>query len=540
MSENERIDETDRRDSTLKNGGRTAYVHTRIIKKLKSINSDTKFTLLFGMLYGLLSYIDAFLYILGDMVMMNSQIPSSILFIKSVLVLPVTFFFIVIVQKGLKFLSQPRMLEVILIILSMFFLFFGFVIWPYRGRLQPDFFWSRDIFSDGKMKARHMDFFFPIFLVFSEWSSTILYLVAELWGSLIISFMFFSRAIHQCTEAQVKKFLPTVSLISGIVMLSSGLLTKSLNSYRDGLPYHLKERLFSYVFVATSMLTVVTAMTSFFIDKVTTKEDSDYEGKKVQNARKMGFVKSLGIMKRSRFLMAMTETVVASSVCSNIFEATYRGGIILGAAQASSPRSSYMNKLNAMAQIITSVFLLVMFFRPATHLIERRGWISVAIVAPAVAIIALLLFFPMVFFNNIAEDDQVLPREGYMGSFVLENYAGMFLTTVIRISKYCFFDVAKEAASIRVSPIHRHSFRGIHDGLGINIGKTIGSVYCTLITVVFDVRDVRNMVSISTVFVGVFCIIWIRSVFYISRKYRESIERNDFINVELAECRDNQ
>ncbi|AFN83847.1 ATP/ADP translocase [Encephalitozoon romaleae SJ-2008] len=535
MSENEHTDAVERRDKQFEKEGHSACIHTRIIKKLESINSDTKSTLLFGLLYALLSYIDAFLYILGDMVMMSSQIPSSILFIKSVLVLPVTFFFIVIVQKGLKFLSQPRMLEVILIISSMFFLFFGFVVWPYRGRLQQDFFWSRDIFSDGKMKVRHLDFFFPIFLVFNEWSSTILYLVAELWGSLIISFMFFSRAIHQCTEAQVKKFLPTVSLISGIVMLSSGLLTKNLNSYRDGLPYHKKERLFSYVFVATSMLTVITAMASFFVDRTIPKEDSEYESKKVQKARKMGFVKSLRIMRRSRFLMAMTEAVVAASVCSNIFEATYRGGIILGAAQASSPRSSYMNKLNAMTQIITSVFLLVMFFKPATHLIERRGWLLVAIVAPAVAIITLLLFFPMVFFNNITEDDQILPTEGHMGRFVLENYAGMFLTTIIRISKYCFFDVAKEAASIRVSPIHRHSFRGIHDGLGINIGKTIGSVYCTLITVVFDVRDVRNMVSISTVFVGVFCVIWIRSVFYISKKYKESIEKNDFINVELAE-----
>ncbi|ADM12364.1 ATP/ADP translocase [Encephalitozoon intestinalis ATCC 50506] len=536
MLENECTDLAGCEDKILGKERHCASIYSRTLQRINDISNDTKATLLFSLLYALLSYIDAFLYILGDMVMMNTQIPSSILFIKSVLVLPVTFFFIVIVQKGLKFLSQPRILEVVLIILSVFFLLFGLVIWPCSKKLQPDFFWSRDIFSDGKMKIRHLDFFFPIFLVFNEWASTVLYLVAELWGSLIISFMFFSRAIHQSTEAQLKKFLPVVSLISGMVLLSSGLLTRSLNSYRDTLPYSKKESLFSQVFVVTSILTAVSAITSYFTDKFTPKDDREYGSKKEYKDHKMGFTKSLRIMRKSRFLMAMTESVIATSVCSNIFEATYRGGVVLGAVQASLSGSSYINKLNAMAQIITSAFLIVMFFRPATHLIERKGWFLVAITAPAIAIITLVLFFPMVFFNNISEDEVITPREGYLGSFVLENYTGMFLNTIIKISKYCFFDVAKEAASIRVPPSHRHSFRGIHDGLGINIGKTIGSVYCTLITVVFDVRDVRNMVSISTVFVGIFCIMWVRSVLYINKKYKESIEKNDFINVELTEC----
>ncbi|CAD25761.1 similarity to ADP/ATP CARRIER PROTEIN [Encephalitozoon cuniculi GB-M1] len=535
MSENREIDATDRRDKTFDKEKLRPHVYSSVAGGMRSTSGDTKAVLLFSLLFALLSYIDAFLYVLGDMVMMNTQMPSSILFIKSVLVLPMTFFFIVIVQKGLRYLSQPRMLEVILIISSVFFLLFGFVIWPYCKRLQPDFFWSRDIFSDGKMKTRHLDFFFPIFLVFSEWASTMLYLVAELWGSLIISFMFFSRAIHQCTEAQVKKFLPTISLISAVVFLSSGLLTKSLNSRRDALPYHEKERLFSQVFIVTSALTVMSAITSFFTDRALAKDDPRHKGKKEHKVRKIGFAGSLKMMQKSRFLRAMTESVVAASVCSNIFEAIYRGGIVLGAVQSSTSKSSYMNRLNAMAQIITSIFLLVMFFKPATHLIERRGWFPVAITAPIVAIITLVLFFPMVFFNNITEGDLIASGEEYVGSFVLENYTGMFLTTIIRISKYCFFDVAKEAASIRVSPVHRHSFRGIHDGLGINIGKTIGSVYCTLVTVVFDVRDVRNVVSVSTVFVGVFCVIWIRSILHINKKYKESIERNDFINVELAE-----
>lgn len=535
MAENEQTDAVDGPGEILGGEKHQHFAQVSSLTKVRHISQDIKANLLFNLLYALLSLVDAFLYILGDMVIMNTQIPSSILFIKSVLVLPVTFFFIAVVQRGLKFLSQPRMLEAILIVSSVFFLFFGFVIWPYSKRLQPDSFWSRDIFGDGKMNSRHLDFFFPIFLVFNEWISTVLYLVAELWGSLIISFMFFSRVVHQSTEAQLKKFLPTLSLISGVVLLSSGLLTRTLNSHRDALPYHEKEALFSQVFVVTSVITLASAATSFLADRFAPKEDLRRAGKKEHKAQKMGFAKSLKVMQKSKFLMAMTGTVVASSVCSGIFEATYRGGIVLGAVQASASKPSYMNKLNAMAQIITSAFLLVMFFKPAVHLIEKKGWILVAMVGPIVAIVSLVLFFPMVFLNNIAEGDLIAPSPGSIGRFVLENYTGMFMTSIIRISKYCFFDIAKEAACIRISPVHRQVFRGIHDGLGINIGKTIGSVYCTAVTVLFDVRDVRNTVTISTVFVGMFCIAWIKSIFYINKKYKAAIERNGFIDVEMAE-----
>lgn len=502
---------------------------------------EWKMRVLFCLLYALLSFIDAFLYILGDMVMINTQIPNSILFIKSVLVLPVTLFFVAAVQKGLGLLGQPRMFELTLVVLAVFFLSFGFVVWPHSSSLQMDFFWSRDMFSDGKMKTRRLDFLFPVALVVNEWVSTVLYIVAELWGSLILSFMFFSRVTHQCTEDQLKRFIPVLCLISGFVLLFSGLTTKRLNKYRDMASYSRREAMFSGVFLVTSILTLLAAATSLFIDKTIPAGGPTRTGNSIERrgGLKMGFLESFRTIRRSRLLMALTNTIIAYAASSNILEATYRGGIVLGAEVLSLSKDSYMNRLNSLAQIIVSIFLIVIFFRPATHVIEKRGWLAVAIVAPAVTIVSLLLFFPMVMLNNTAlsgDGPAFLRTLGgrLVGRYVLENYIGMAATSVMRVSKYCFFDIAKEVVSIRIDAEHRQLFRGIYDGVGMNIGKAIGSVYCAFSAVLFDSRDVRNAAAVSAVFVGVLCLLWIWSVSYLNRKYKESTEQNKFIDIDLV------
>ncbi|KAM0672908.1 ATP/ADP translocase [Ordospora colligata] len=500
---------------------KTQYKQQNVQPGLRRPSQDLVVCIMFGLLFALLSYIDVFLHILGDMVVMKTQIPSSILFIKSVLVVPVSFFFIDVVQRKLKTLGPSRMFEIILLCSSAFLLLFGTVIWPNSKALQIDFFWSRDIFSEGKMNSRRLDFLFPTFLVFNEWISSVLYLISELWGSLIVSFMFFSRLTHQCTESQLKRFFPMLSLISGVAMLSSGLLIRNLNKHRDGLCFDDKETMFSRVFVVASILGLVTTGMSFFTDRFLTKQQSSM--KDVAHIdQKMTLSMSLKLMQKSKLLAAMTTIVIMSSVCSGVVEATYRGGITLGAAQASTTIPSYVNRLNALAQIITSIFLLVIFFKPAGQFIDKKGWLPVAIVAPAMVVISLLVFFPIVFVNLRKEE---------IARFVLENYIGMVVVSLIRISKYCFFDISKEAVSIRIDPMHRQMFRGIHDGLGINVGKTIGSLYCTIVTMIFDVREIRSMALISSVFIAGLCIVWIRSILCINRSYKESIVRNGFADV---------
>ncbi|KAH9411501.1 TLC ATP/ADP transporter [Ordospora pajunii] len=497
--------------------GMIQSAHQNILPGLISQKRDLAVCIMFGLLFALLSYIDVFLHILGDIAVMKTQIPSSILFIKSVLVVPASFFFIDVVQRKLKILGSSRMLEIILLCSSAFVLLFGTVIWPNSKALQIDFFWSRDIFSEGKMNSRQLDFLFPTLLVFNEWTSSVLYLISELWGSLIVSFMFFSRLTHQCTEAQLKRFFPMLSLISGAVMLSSGLIIRNLNSYRDTLCFDGKEAMFSNVFVVASILGLVTTGVSFFTDRFLTKQQSSMKGV-IHGNENITLSKSLKLMQKSKLLASMTTIVIMSSVCSSVVEATYRGGIALGAAQASETISSYVTSLNYSAQIITSILLLVIFFKPAGQFIDRKGWLPVAIVAPAMVVISLMIFFPIVFLNLRREE---------VARFILENHIGMVVVSLMRISKYCFFDISKEAVSIRIDPMHRQMFRGIHDGLGLNVGKTIGSLYCTIMTMIFDVRDIRSMALISSVLIAGLCIVWIRSIL--------CIKRNSFADVGAIE-----
>lgn len=491
-----------------------------------------------GAMFGIISFIYSFMRILKDLFVMTRQDQNAIMFMKIFYVLPLSMGSVFFIQYLMATKTISRIFTIFILIFGAAFFSLG-LIFIFEQKIMPSKFLFRDLFTDNKASLKGLNMFKYLFITANEPVATLIYLLAEIWGSLLMAYLYMSFLNESCTVKQFSRFLPPFYIIANLALLLSGLVSEKFREFRKNFSFEQNQILYSSVFLFIGFLSILLLfMKNYFETKILPfpvfiQKQQIKKKEKV----KVGFTEGLSIMTKSKLLMSMSMMVFCYNVGFNMLESVYKAGIKAASKSLKFEIGDYSIKFNTYDQYIVSVMVIILNLSAFSEIIETYGWIKMGLITPFLMLIGSIILITAAIYNSSLEK-LAFPwiSNFFKGSnfiYNIENYGGMLFLAFFKIMKYSAFDICKEKMGIRIDPAHRARFKSVYDGIFNKLGKSIGSLYGLGVIVALDTDNVRKGAPFTLGILIVLIYIWIRSVVYLAGAYDQAIKTNTAVDIDL-------
>lgn len=399
-----------------------------------------------------------------DTLVVTSAGAEVIPFLKTYGVVPCAVIFMLIYAKLSNILSKEALFYSIITPFIVFFALFATVLYPLRDYLHPN------------EAADAVQAYLPIGLsglvaCFRNWTYSIFYIMSELWGSAVLSLMFwgFANDITRVTES--KRFYTLFGIGANVAMLFSGPLIKYFSQLNPGMPdgerWQISLNWLMGMVVCAGLIVMVTY---WWINRNVLTDSRFYdpaEEKKVKKAKpKMGVLESFAFLAKSRYILCIALMVMAYGVSINLVEVTWKNQVKLAYPKAND-YSYFMGDFSTFTGGVTIVMLLLGGF-----VIRKKGWGFAAMATPIVICVTSIGFFGFVVFR-----DNLGGMIAALGSspLMLAVWFGMAQNIMSKSTKYSFFDPTKEMSYIPLDQESKVKGKAAIDVVGARLGKSGGS-----------------------------------------------------------------
>ncbi|RWW08044.1 hypothetical protein GW17_00028541 [Ensete ventricosum] len=275
------------------------------------------------------------------------------------------------------------------------------------------------------------------------WSFCLFYVMAELWGSVVISVLFWGFANQITTVEEAKEFYPLFGLGANIALIFSGRTVKYFSNLRktlgpgvDGWAVSLKGMMSIVVLLGFVICAIYGGVNKFVLNDPSLPIS---DRKKKKEKPKLGMNESLKVLLSSRYVRDLATLVVAYGISINLVEVTWKSKL---KAQFPSPNeySSFMGDFSTATGIATFTMMLL-----GRLILRKFGWGVAAMITPTVLLLTGVGFFSLILFGE--------PLAPLLGSFGMTPllaavYVGALQNIFSKSAKYSLFDPCKEMAYI--------------------------------------------------------------------------------------------
>lgn len=498
----------------------------------------TKFILL-GAMFGIIGFIYSFMRILKDMFVMVRQEPTTILFIKIFYVLPVSMFLVFSIQYMLNTKTVSRIFSIFCGGFASLFFFFGSIL-LIEKHITPSRFLFRDIFTDGKMSVRGLHIFKSMFLTINEPLATVVFITAEMWGSLLLSYLFMSFLNESSTIKQFSRFVPPLYIITNLALLLSANITGIFFWIRKKLTFEQNQFLLAGIFIIQGLLSVLIIFLKIYLERVTMEKPlfiASTGSRKKKTKHNVSFSEAIDTMIQSKLLLAMSLIVLFYNVSYNMIESTFKAGVKVAAEHYNKEKGQYSGKFNQLDQYLTSISVIGLNLSSFSTLTDRGGFLIVGLLTPIITFLALLFCVGSAMYNTSMEGSGLgLTNSLFPGGqpfYIFENYSGMLFLSLLKVAKYSAFDICKEKIGMRINPSYRARFKSVYDGVFGKLGKSLGSIYGLVMFGVLSTEDLRKAAPITAVVIFVFFLLWLKAMTYLSKSYDTSVQQNKDVDIDM-------
>lgn len=311
--------------------------------------------------------------------------------------------------------------------------------------------------------------------VFRNWTFSLFYVMSELWGTAILTVLFWGFANEVTTVSEAKRFFSLWSLGANLAGIIAGQTAVQLsqNMYFDWLPYGTESWHQSVLFVNSLVIAcgVITIFIFRYLNKNLTKipKDSRDASTPAKEKVKTSMRQSFAYLMKSRYLIYIALIVLAYNLCINLVEVVWKNQ-----AHQRYPNPSEFHGFMGSVMTWMSVIAAVISIFVSGGFIRKFSWTAGALVTPIVTLITGMAFFAFV----------LLDTGGYswlsdvFGAtpLVLSVILGAFHNCMTRACKHTLFDATKEMSFIPLSSESKLKGKAAIDGVGSRLGKSGGSV----------------------------------------------------------------
>lgn len=434
---------------------------------------------------------------------------EAIPFIKVWAILPCAVLLTVLFTRLVNRYNREKVFYIMMGLFLSFFLLFTFVLFPAQETLHPHAFadWLQEILPAG-LKG--------FIAVFRNWTFTLFYVMSELWGTAILTVLFWGFANEVTTVSEAKRFYVMWSIGANIAGIIAGQTAVQLsqNVHFAWLPYGTEAWHQSVLFVNSLVIAcgILTIFIFCYLNKNLAKIPKDSTDARPMPVEKLktSMRQSFSYLMKSRYLIYIALIVLAYNLCINLVEVVWKNQAKQMYPNASEFHGFMGTVMTWMSVIATAISIFV-----SGSFIRKFSWTAGALVTPIVTFITGMAFFAFVLFDTggyswLSDVFGATP-------LVLSVILGSFHNCMTRACKHTLFDATKEMAFIPLSSESKLKGKAAIDGVGSRLGKSGGSVIHQGLLLMFATVAGSTPVVAAIFFVVV--VLWIVSAKALGRQF---------------------
>ncbi|KZV19823.1 plastidic ATP/ADP-transporter-like [Dorcoceras hygrometricum] len=380
-------------------------------------------------------------------------------FLKTWVNLPMAVGFMLLYTKLSNVLSKKALFYSVILPFIAFFGAFGFVLYPFSQYVHPT------ALADNLLNTLGPRFLGPL-AILRIWSFCLFYVMAELWGSVVISVLFWGFANQITTVDEAKKFYPLFGLGANVALVFSGRTVKYFSQLRENLGPGVD----GWAVSLKAMMSIVVLMgfaICFFYWWLNHNVALPTRSQKKKEKPRMGTMESLKFLVSSRYIRDLATLVVAYGISINLVEVTWKSKL---KAQFPTPNeySSFMGDFSTATGIATFTMMLL-----SQWIFNKHGWGVAATITPTVLLLTGVGFFSLILFG-----DPLAPTLAKFGltPLLAAVYVGAMQNIFSKSAKYSLFDPCKEMAYIPLDEDTKVKGKAAIDVVCNPLGKSGGAL----------------------------------------------------------------
>ncbi len=437
--------------------------------------------------------------------------------LKGWVVLPVAIIVAIIYSKLSNILSKKTLFYTIICGFLLVVFICGFILYPNIDTLSPND--SADwLVSKFGTKSEHW------VAVYRNWIQTILFVTAELWGSVVILVMFWGFANDVTTIDEAKKSYNIYIAAGDLAAFCVGpivyFFTKKLSKFE--FIYTLQSLIGVSIIIGFCVMIVYWFANKYLLTEKNFLNPNEYTQSPRKNKEKLSLRQGFSHLMKSRYLLGIAILVVGYGLTINLIEVTWKASVKL---IYSSPAEyqMFIGKTTSCVgffAFITSIFL-------GGNIIRRFGWHVSAQLTPIIVGITGVCFFTLILCKNSFEN---FTQSFGCSPLLFIVIFGAFQNVISKVIKYSFFDPTKEMAYIPLDKEAKVKGKAAIDVVGSRLGKS-GASFIQIALI--DLIGTGSIFSVTHILLPIIVVVtfsWILSVRSLSKKFAEKhIEHKLFL-----------
>lgn len=380
-------------------------------------------------------------------------------------VIPAAVIFMLIYAKLSNILSKQKLFYSSVIPFVIFFILFDLVLYPMQDVLHPHTLASR-------LQENAPEGLFYFIAMFRNWSFSLFYIFAELWGSVMLSLLFWGFANDTTKVEESKRFYALFGIGANLALEVSGLTTSYFAQVKDNLPAGADPMQTTLngligIFVASSFCIVAIY---WWINKYVLTDSRFYDPSKIKQKGekpKMSMKESFKFLIHSKYMLYIAILVVAYGISINLIEVTWKSQVRLQYPSM----NEYLQFMGNYNRCVAWATIFMMLFVTG-NVLRIFGWRVAALITPTVLLITGIIFFAIVIYmehaQSIVEALAITPL--YAAVLV-----GLIQNVMSKSAKYSLFDPTKEMTYIPLDQESKVKGKAAIDVVGSRLGKAGGS-----------------------------------------------------------------
>lgn len=449
-------------------------------------------------------------------------------FIKVWVLLPMAVLLTFIFTRLVNRFSREKIFYIMMGGFLGFFFLFTFVLYPLRSYLHPDNFsaWLTSVLPIG-LKG--------LIAMVHYWTFTCFYVLAELWGNIILSVLFwgFANEVTKVTEA--KRFYGLIGIGCNFSGVAAGQISIMLSptTYNPLIPFGHDAWEQALMLSTTAVLVsgALIVVTFRWLNRnVIAKEESHAKAtsktpEEAAPKMKLSMRQNFAYLAQSRYLISIALVVICYNIVINLTEVIWKAQV-KELYPHTSDYYTYMSQISTITGFIATLTALFV----SGNALRKCGWTFTAMITPAILLTTSIGFFAFMLFKDPLGSFVSLLGTTPLAMAVLFGSAQNCLS---RASKYTLFDATKELSFIPLDRESKLKGKAVIDGVGSRLGKSGGSVVYQGLLVCF------GTLAATTPYVGGILLVaitaWIFAVKALGRRFTDLVSHHESLHIAKGE-----
>lgn len=435
--------------------------------------------------------------------------PEAISFLKTYIVLPAAVIAMVAYVKLCDVLKQENVFYVVTGFFIAYFAIFTLILYPYPDLVHP----NAETISALSQEYPNLKWFIRII---GKWSFATFYAMAELWGSMMLSLLFWQFANQITKTEEAKRFYSMFGMLANLSLPVTALILGYFLSKET----HIVSEELKFIPLLLIMIfsSIVVILLYRWINKSVLADPTIYEPTNKVSKKskvKLSLAESFKMIFTSKYLGLIALLVLAYGVSVNLVEGVWKSKI-QQLYPTKEEYTMYMGQFQAWQGFTAILFMIV-----GSNILRRVSWLTAAMITPIMMLITGIAFFTFILFDNvIALHVTALFTSGPLAAAVM---IGMIQNVLSKATKYSLFDATKNMAYIPLDKELRTKGQAAVEVIGGRFGKSGGGI---IQSTFFILLPSFTFAEATPYFGGIFFVIvilWIYAVKALNKEYKQKV-----------------